>query len=98
MTLVVGSKIFFGKYRVAADEVGGVKEPSDRPTTFEGEEIASGKKVRIEIVPIRSLKTGMRPQLEASAITAKQLNHLNIQPLHDFGLQDDCLVYVRENL
>jgi serine/threonine protein kinase len=98
MTLVVGSKIFLGKYRVAADEVGGVEEPSDRPATFEGEEIGSGKKIRIEIVPIRSLKTGMRPQLEASAIAAKNLNHLNIQPLNDFGLQDDCLVYVRENL
>lgn len=96
MTLAVSSKIFLGRYRVAAEEMGAVGEPSDRSTTFQGEEIDSGKKVRIELIPVVSLKTEVRQQLEVRAGAAKKLNHVNIQRLYDFGVQDQQLVYVRE--
>ena len=98
MTLVVSSKIFLGKYRVAPDAIGSVGESGDRSSTFEAEEIGSGKKVRMELVPIGSLEPNIREQLEARAIAAKKLNHLNIQSLYDFGVQAESFVYIREQL
>ena len=91
------SQIFLGKYRVAAEEIGEVGESSDSPLAYEGEEIDSGKKVVVEVVPAASLKTALREQLEAKAIAAKNLTHLNIPALYDFGVQDDNLVYVTED-
>jgi serine/threonine-protein kinase len=93
----VDSQIFLGKYRVAAEEIGEVGESSDSPLAYEGEEIDSGKKVVVEVVPAASLKTALREQLEAKAIAAKNLTHLNIPALYDFGVQDDNLVYVTED-
>ena len=91
------SKIFLGKYRVPAEEIGAVGEPSDSPLAYEGEEIDSGKKVVVEVVPAASLKMAVREQLEAKAIAAKKLNHVNIPALHDFGVEDDHLVYITED-
>ncbi len=64
------SKIFLGKYRVSAEEIGAVGELTDSPRAYEGEEIDSGKKVVVETVPARSLKMAVREQLEAEAIAA----------------------------
>ena len=38
------SKIFLGKYRVSAEEIGAVGEPGNSPLSYGGEEIDSGKK------------------------------------------------------
>ena len=94
----MGSKIFLGKYHVSAEEIGALGGPGNSPLVYKGEEIDSGKKVVIEAVPAASLKTGVRGQLEANAIAAKKLNHVNIQALYDFGVQDAQLIYVREDL
>ena len=91
------SKIFLGKYRVSAEEIEAVGEASDSPLAYEGEEIESGKKVVVEVVPAASLKMAARKQLEAEAIAAKKLNHANIPALYDFGVEDDHLVYITEN-
>lgn len=91
------SKIFLRKYRVSAEEIEAVGEPSDGPLAYEGEEIDSGKKMVVEVVPVASLKAAAREQLEAKAIAAKKLTHLNIPALYDFGVQDDNLVYVTED-
>src|SRR5438477_10675368 len=98
MTLAVGSKIFLGRYRVAAEQIGAIGEPSNRPTNYDGEEIDSGKKVRLELIPTTLLTPEMRARAEAIALAAKKLNHLNIQPLYDFGVQGDELIYVRQAL
>jgi serine/threonine protein kinase len=91
------SKIFLGKYRVSAEEIGEVGEPSDGPLAYEGEEIDSGKKVIVEVVPVGSLEVAVREQLEAKAMAAKKLDHINIPALYDFGVQDDHLVYITED-
>jgi eukaryotic-like serine/threonine-protein kinase len=91
------SKIFLGKYRVAAEEIAAVGEPGDSPLAYEGEEIDSGKKVVVEVVPAGSLKAAARVQLEARALAARKLNHLNIPALYDFGVQNDDLVYITED-
>lgn len=90
------SKIFLRKYRVAAEEMEAVGEPGDRPRAYEGEEIDSGKTVVVEVVPAGSLKTVAREKLEAEATAARKLTHANIAALHDFGIEDDRLVYVTE--
>jgi len=90
------SKIFLRKYRVAAEEMEAVGEPVERPRAYEGEEIDSGKTVMVEVVPTGSLKTTAREKLEAEAMAARKLTHANIPALHDFGVEDDLLVYVTE--
>ena len=52
----------------------------------------------VKVIPAASLDRGMREQLEANAIAAKKLNHVNIHALCDFGVEDDHLVYVTEDL
>ncbi len=91
------SKIFLGKYRVDAEEVEAVGEIADSPLAYEGEEIASGKKVIVEVVPVGSLKKEVREQLEAKALAAKKLDHINIPALYDFGVQKDHHVYITED-
>ena len=91
------SKIFLRKYRVAAVEMEAVGEPGDNPRAYEGEEIDSGKTVLVEVVSAGSLKIAAREKLEAEATAARKLSHANIPALHDFGVEDDHLVYVSEN-
>jgi serine/threonine protein kinase len=91
------NKIFLGKYRVSAEEIGAVGELTESPLAYEGEEIDSGKKVMVEAVPAASLKMVVREQLEAEAIAAKKLSHVNIPALYDFGVEDDNLVYITED-
>jgi serine/threonine-protein kinase len=90
------SKIFLRKYRVAAEEIAAVGEPGSSPRAYEGEEIDSGKAVVVEVVPAGSLKTAAREKLEAEAMAARKLTHANIPAVHDFGIEDDLLVYVTE--
>jgi serine/threonine-protein kinase len=52
--------------------------------------------VVVELVPAGSLKTSAREKLEAEALAARKLTHANIHALHDFGVEDDLLVYVTE--
>jgi serine/threonine protein kinase len=91
------SKIFLGKYRVAADEMESIGEIADGPLAYEAEEVESGKKVSVELVPAASLKSAVRERLEAEAIVAKKISHPNIPALYDFGVEDDHLVYVTED-
>ena len=65
------NKIFLGKYRISAAEISAVGELSDSPAAYEGEEIDSGKKVVVEVVPAAALKPAVREKLEAEAAAAK---------------------------
>jgi serine/threonine protein kinase len=91
------SKIFLGKYRVSAEEIAAVGVPTDGALAYEGEEIDSGKTVIVELVPAERLKSTMRQKLEAEAEAAKELRHVNIPALYDFGSQEGDLVYVTED-
>ncbi|PYJ12192.1 MAG: hypothetical protein DMF06_00395 [Verrucomicrobia bacterium] len=91
------SKIFLGKYRVAAEKLQAVGEIADSPLAYQAEEIDSGKKVVVNVVPTAGLKAGVRERLEAEAISARKLNHVNIPALDDFGVEDDHLIYVWED-
>jgi hypothetical protein len=92
------NKIFLGKYRVLAGQDGALPELRHgcAGVTYEAEEIATGRKVVVELIPAASLKTAVRTQLEAEAFAAKQIGHINLPRLYDFGFDDDQLVYVTE--
>src|SRR4051794_16421307 len=100
-------KIFLGKYRVAPDEIArGAAEPSTVAIAateqlapariYRGEEIDSGRTVTVEVIPAAAFKSCVRTKLEAEANEARQINHINIPALYDFGIEDDQLVYVTE--
>jgi hypothetical protein len=91
------NKIFLGKYRVSGTEMELVGELRDSPVAYEGEEIESGRKVIVELVPALSLKPAVREQLATEATAAMKLTHANIPALYDFGVEDDQLIYVGEN-
>jgi serine/threonine-protein kinase len=99
-------RIFLGKYRVAADEI--ALEAADPATpvpaaeqvaaarVYRGHGINSGRDVSVEVIPALAFKNAARDQLEAEAIAAKKINHINIPALYDFGVEDDQLIYVTE--
>jgi len=100
-------KIFLGKYRVAADEMAlsaplastagvMVAEQHAVATIYRGDDIDSGRDVAIEVIPAAGFKPGVREQLEAEALAAKKINHINIPALYDFGVEDEQLIYVTE--
>src|SRR5437870_9421332 len=91
------NKIFLGKYRVSGEEIEAVGESPGSSLAYEAQEMDSGKKVVVELVPAGSLKVTERERLEAEAMTAKKLNHVNIPVLYDFGVEEDHLVYVTED-
>jgi serine/threonine-protein kinase len=101
-------KIFLGKYRVAADEIalsgpepeaeGGaaVAEQHQTSVIYRGDEIESGRDVAIEVIPAASYKAVVREELEAEALAARKINHINIPAIYDFGVEDEQLIYVTE--
>ena len=99
-------KIFLGKYRVAADEMAlsgpepvgqtAVTEQHQTAIVYRGDEIESGRDVAIEVIPASSYKTVVREELEAEALAARKINHINIPAIYDFGVEDDHLIYVTE--
>jgi serine/threonine protein kinase len=92
------SKIVLDKYRVDAKEMASIGEIADSPLAYKAEEIDSGAKVVIGVVPASSLKTAERKRLAAEATAAMKLRHVNIPVLHDFGVEGDQLIYVTEDL
>ncbi|PYJ90588.1 MAG: hypothetical protein DME70_00285, partial [Verrucomicrobia bacterium] len=101
-------KIFLGKYRVAPDKiaqvaaepasvsVGAATEQVTTARTYRGDEIDSGRDVNIEVLPAGTFKPAVRTKLEKEAIAAKEIDHINIPALYDFGIEDDQLIYVTE--
>jgi serine/threonine-protein kinase len=92
------NKIFLGKYRISGARDGASVETrrSLAGVAYEAEDIITGGKVTVELIPAASVRTAVRTQLEGEAFAAKQLCHINIPKLYDFGLDDDQLVYVTE--
>jgi hypothetical protein len=64
--------------------------------TYKAEDTATGQPVALELVPAGGLHPELLRQLEAEATAAKQLNHINIPKLYDFGFENDHLVYASE--
>ena len=91
-------KIFLKKYRVAGSEMEAVGENTKGAIAYEAYEINSEKKVVVELIPTGPLKDAERERLESEAGAAKKLQHANIATLYDFGVEDNQLVYVTEDI
>jgi serine/threonine-protein kinase len=102
-------KIFLSKYRVTADEIAlEAADPSSPAAStassqsplgarvYRGVEIDSGREVTVEVIPASPFKKSVQEGLEAEAITARKINHINIPALYDFGIEDDQIIYVTE--
>src|SRR2546423_767406 len=100
-------KIFLAKYRVAQDEMGlAAAESTTVAVTateqiasariYRGEDIESGRTLTLEVIPAASFKPSVRAKLDTEATAAKQINHINIPALYDFGIEDDQFIYVTE--
>lgn len=87
------------KYRVELDPAGMPVELRRDATgvTCKAVEIESGREVALQLMPAPQLDAEAREKIEADAIAAKQLNHVNIPKLYDFGFHGNDLVYVTEH-
>ncbi len=94
------NRIFLQKYVALADERGTPLEQrrSRFGTTYRAKEIESGREVAVEVAPTGLLEDDVRQELETEAASAKELSHPNIPALHDFGFENENLVYVTEDL
>ncbi len=93
----MNDKIFLHKYRVSAAQIGTAGESDKKEIAYDGIAIGSGTRVTVEVIPVASLAPTVREKLEADAIAAKKLGHVNIPTLRDFGVEDGQLVYVSEH-
>ncbi len=92
------NKIFLGKYQISVDENGAAVELARAAggVTYKGHETESGREVALEVLSATSLKTAVRERLEAEAAAARQITHINIPALYDFGIEGDQIIYVSE--
>src|SRR5712691_945462 len=92
------TKLFLNRYRLSLGRNGMPVEFHRTPAaiTYRAQEVDSGREVALELVPCPAPDASLREKLDAEGKAAKEINHINIPMLHDFGLQDDQLVYVTE--
>jgi len=91
-------KVFLGKYRIRVgdDDAPIVLRRSTTGCTYHAEEIGSGRDVAVKLSPSDSLSETVLKQLEAEATAAKQMAHINVPAVYDFGVEDGNAVYVTE--
>jgi serine/threonine protein kinase len=91
-------KVFLGKYRVPTTKSAGWWEAcrSHSGVTYEAEELASGRKAALELVPAYLLGEIEQEELKRAAGAAMQIRHPNIPTLYEFGAEREQFVYVSE--
>jgi protein kinase-like protein len=94
------NRIFLNRYRLSLGRNGLPVELHRTPVgiTYRAHEIESGREVAIELIPAPSADPATGESLHDEACAAGQINHLNIPVLHDFGVEEDQLIYVTEYL
>ena len=92
------NRVFLNRYRVSLGWNGLPVELHRTPTAimYRGQELESSREMAIELAPWTSTDPVAREDLETEAKTAKQIRHINIPTLYDFGIEDGQLIYVTE--
>src|SRR5664279_775041 len=93
-------KTYLSRYRLCVDRIGMpvfIRRSADE-ATLRADDIESGGRVAVQLESATALGAGEREELEAEARAAKQIDHINIPVLRDFGFDNDQLVYVTEDL
>lgn len=89
-------RVFIGRYRVATTKNAQWWEARSSPFSCEAEEVGSGKKILLELVPLLSLGAGEREERERTAAAALRIRHPNIPLLYAFGIENRQMVYALE--
>jgi serine/threonine protein kinase len=93
-------KTYLSRYRVCVDRLGIpviIRRSADEGT-FQADDLESGHRVALQLMPTAALSAADREQLTTEARAASQIKHINIPILRDFGFANDELVYVTEYL
>ncbi|MDQ6765297.1 MAG: protein kinase [Verrucomicrobiota bacterium] len=90
--------IYLGRYQLLLDESGAPQRMGSNPTgsSYKAQDVTTRNEVIVQTVPAAGLRAAVREKLEAEALAAKQINHLNIPALCSFGFEGDDFVYVSE--
>ena len=91
-------KVFFGKYRVTTTKSEQWWETCRSYFRCEAEEIASGKGVALELIPLVSLGESERRELERIAAAASHIRHPNLMALYASGVTGSYFVQVVEDV
>jgi hypothetical protein len=92
--------IFLQHYRVRLRSNGTPRELSrdDAAITYEAVDERSGDPVDLKLIPVETIDSGVREQLEEQARAAQMLRHVNIAKVFDFGREGGDFVCVSEHL
>ena len=92
------NRTFLERYRLSLGRNGLPVELHRSPAarTYRAQEIETGREVALALVSPAPSDTAVLKRLEAEAIAAEEINHINIPRLYDFGLENDELIYVSE--
>jgi serine/threonine protein kinase len=92
------NRVFFNRYRLSLARNGLPVELNRAPTAiiYRAQEIETGREVALEVVTTPITNPGLRQQLETEAAAAREISHINIPKLYEFGFEGDELVYVTE--
>ncbi len=94
----MANKIYLDRYQVRQDANGSpiTLRRSANGITYHADDFSVRREASLELVSAAAIAPEMQEKLQAEAISAKQLNHINIPQLYDFGIEDDHLVYASE--
>ena len=92
--------IFLQHYRVRLRSDGTPRELSrdDAAITYEAVDERSGDPVDLKLIPVETIDSGVREQLDERARAAQMLRHVNIAKVFDFGREGGDFVCVSEHL
>jgi serine/threonine protein kinase len=92
------NRVLLEKYRVSHDIAGMPIElrRDASGVTCKAEEIESGREVALQFVTVRNLTPELRETIEVEAAAAKQINHVNVPKLYDFGFDNREVIYATE--
>src|SRR5881396_3457268 len=99
-TPVMERTIFHQHYRVRLRSNGTPRELSrdDAAITYEAVDERSGDPVDLKLIPVETIDSGVREQLDEQARAAQMLRHVNIAKVFDFGREGGDFVCVSEHL
>jgi serine/threonine protein kinase len=92
------NRVFLNRYRLSLARNGLPVELNRAPTAiiYRAHEVETGREVALEVVTTPVTNPGLRQQLETEAAAAREISHINIPKLYEFGFEGDELVYVTE--
>ena len=92
--------IFLQHYRVRLRSDGTPRELSrdDAAITYEAVDERSGDPVDLKLIPVETIDSAVREQLDEQARAAQMLRHVNIAKVFDFGREGGDFVCVSEHL